>query len=158
MPTENHSVHIRVHLADARGMLDATAQGIAKPDMALAYLSLNYQHSMMHLQQIAGDPTRKIEIGQYNEMLNLMREAIVALENNMRAEQENMRKQQEAMARRGGGQGGIDPNTAAKLQDHQINMQMRVEEAKVDQQIKLADHQQKMALRDAEIASKIRNS
>jgi len=158
MPTENHSVHIRVHLADARGMLDATSQGIAKPDMALAYLTLNYQHSMMHLQQIAGDPTRKIEVGQYNEMLNLMREAIVALENNMRAQQENMRKHQEALAKRGGGQGGIDPNTASKLQDHQLAMQMKVEEAKVDQQIKLADHQQKMALRDAEIASKIRNS
>ena len=113
---------------------------------------------MIHLQQIAGDPTRKIEVGQYNEMLNLMREAIVALENNMRAEQENMRKKQEAALRNGGGQGGIDPNTAAKLQDHQLAMQMRVEEAKVDQQIKLADHQQRMALRDAEIASKIRSS
>ncbi|NDE17965.1 hypothetical protein EBZ80_23870 [bacterium] len=154
MPTENHSVHLRVHLADARTMLEATAQGVARSDMALAYLTLNYQHSIVHLQAIASDPMRKVEIGQYNEMLNLMREAIVALQNQMRAQAENMRKAQEA----GNVPGGVDAAAATKLQEHQVAMQMKMEEAKLEQQIKLAEHQQRMALKDAETASKIRNS
>ena len=157
MPTENHSVHLRVHLADASTMLQATSQGVAQPDMALAYLTLNYQHSIQHLQAIAADPMRKVEIGQYNEMLNLMREAIVALENQMRAQAENMRKAQEAAARKGGN-GSLDPSVAAKLQSHQVDMQMKVDQAKLEQQIKLAESQQRMALKDAETASKIRNS
>ena len=35
---------------------------------------------------------------------------------------------------------------------------MKMEEAQLEQQIKLAEHQQRMALKDAETASKIRNS
>lgn len=156
MPTENHSVHLRVHLADASTMLQALGQGVAAPDMALAYLTLNYQHSLQHLQAIAADPMRKVEVGQYNEMLNLMREAIVALENQMRAQAENMRKAQEAG--NAGASGQPDPKFAAKMQEHQVAMQMKMEEAQLEQQIKLAEHQQRMALKDAETASKIRNS
>lgn len=156
MPTENHSVHLRVHLADARTMLEALGQGIAGPDMALAYLTLSYQHCLQHLQAIASDPMRKVEVGQYNEMLNLMREAIVALENQMRAQAENMRKAQEAG--NAGAPGQPDPKFAAKMQEHQVAMKMKMEEAQLEQQIKLAEHQQRMALKDAETASKIRNS
>ena len=49
----------------------------------------------------------------------------------------------------------LDPKTAAKLQEAQVNSQIRLQQAQLDQQLRAAEAEQKMAIRDAEAAQKI---
>lgn len=151
-PGENHAVHTRVHLEDAIRFLQALQQNKVDPRVAVAYLQLQYPHTMSHLQQLASDPTRKTEVGAANEVLNQMREAIQNIGNQIAAQDRRNAQMQGQM----GGQQGIDPKLAAQLQKAQLDSQIKLEQAKLDQQLQMADSQQKMAIRDAEAAQKLR--
>ena len=84
-----------------------------------------------------------------------MREAIENIGKQMEAE---ARRAAQAQAMQGNQGGGIDPKTAAAIQKAQVEAQIKMQNAKLDQQLKIADTQQRMAIRDAEAAQKIRQN
>lgn len=145
-PGENHAVHARIHLEDASRFLQALQQNQVEPRVAFAYLQLQYPHTSSHLAALSTDPTRQQEVSMAKEILNLMREAV-----------ENIGKQLAAEAQNNPQTAGqtLDPRIAAKLQEAQINSQIRLQEAQLDQQLRSAEAEQKMAIRDAESAQKI---
>ena len=155
-PGENHAVHAKVHLEDAARFLQALQQNQVDPRVAMGYLKLQYPHSTAHLEQLAGDPMRKEEVGAAKEVLNLMREAMENIGKQMEAQARRAQEIQAAQAQQQGG--GVDPKTAAALQRAQVDAQIKMQNAKLDQQLKIADTQQKMAIRDAEAAQKIRQN
>ena len=145
-PGENHAVHARIHLEDAGRFLQALQQNQVEPRVALAYLQLQYPHSMTHIEALASDPTRKQEVAAAMQVLNLVREAV-----------ENIGKQMAAEAQRNPQTAGmdLDPKTASKLREAQVNSQIRLQQAQLEQQLRAAEAEQKMAIRDAEAAQKI---
>ena len=155
-PGENHAVHARVHLEDAYRFLEALQQNKVDPRTAMGYLQLQYPHSSAHLEQLASDPTRKQEVGAAREILNQMREAVENIGKPLAAQARRAAEAQASAQQQQGG--GIDPKTAMALQRSQVEAQIKMQNAKLDQQLKIADTQQKMAIRDAEAAQKIRQN
>ena len=157
-PGENHAIHLKVHLEDSARFLQALQENNVSPQVAIAYLQLQYPHSMAHLQQLASDPTRKSEVGVANEVLNQMREAVQNIGSQLQAQAKRAAQAQaQAQAQASGaGQQGIDPKLAVQLQKAQLDSQIKMDQAKLEQQLTIADTQQRMAIRDAEAAQKLR--
>ena len=152
-PGENHAVHARIHLEDAVQFVQALQQNAVDPQLAFAYLQLQLPHSSQHVQALAQDKSRQAEINQYNEVLNLMREAVENIGKQLASAQEQAMMQAQQQQQQGG---GIDPQTAMALQKAQVEARIKMEQAQLDGQIRAADARQKLAIRDAESAQKIR--
>lgn len=151
-PGENHAVHAKIHLEDAMQFVQALQQNAVEPQLAFAYLQLQLPHSSQHVQALSQDKSRQSEINQYNEVLNLMREAVENIGKQLAREEEAMMQAQQQQQQGG----GIDPQTAMAIQKAQVEARLKMEQAQLDGQIKAADARQKMAIRDAEAAQKIR--
>lgn len=150
-PGENHSAHAKVHLQDASRFLQALQQNQVDPRVAFGYFQLQYPHCVAHLEQLGGDPLRQGEIGAAKQVLNLMREAVENIGSQLEAEA----KKAQQSAPRGG---GIDPQSAIAMQRAQVENEIKIQNARLGQQLKTADVQQKLAIRDAEAAQKIRQN
>jgi hypothetical protein len=60
--------------------------------------------------------------------------------------------QREAAEAGGVPEEGVDPAMSAKMQEHQMKMQMAQQKAELDMQLKQAKFEQEQALRDAKTA------
>jgi hypothetical protein len=152
-PGENHAVHAKVHLEDANRFLQALQQNQVDPKTAMSYLQLQYPHSSAHVEQLAGDPSRREEVGMASQILNQMREAVENIGKQLQAQ-----AQKEAQMRASQQGGQVDPKTQLAIQKAQVDSQIKMQQAQLDQRLKVADVQQKLAIRDAEAAQKIRQN
>ena len=88
--------------------------------------------------------------------MNLLREAVVNLqrdvEQDIRAANE---QQQQALLEQGQVQ-GITPQMQMKMQEHQLDMQLKQEKAALDARFKVSELKQKLALQDAQAAANLR--
>jgi hypothetical protein len=152
-PGENHAVHAKVHLEDANRFLQALQQNQVDPKTAMSYLQLQYPHSSAHVEQLAGDPSRREEVGVASQILNQMREAVENIGKQLQAQ-----AQKEAQMRASQQGGQVDLKTQLAVQKAQVDSQIKMQQAQLDQRLKVADVQQKLAIRDAEAAQKIRQN
>lgn len=163
---ENHAVHLQVHAGDAVQFLLALQQNSVPPVEAYKYLSLTGPHMTSHLQQISGDRTRQAMAGQYKDIINRVTQATQRLGEQLASEQ---RQQQEAMARAQQEQFQqamkmqIDDVKAKTQAEYAVKLAKVQADAQIDQAasnakiaIKSEEARQRMALRDATTAQKLR--
>ena len=148
---ENHAVHLKVHLEDAVRFLQASQQGQVKDKILANYFQLAYPHGMAHFQAIANDETRQGEAKAAKEILNQMREAVENISKKLEAEAKRQAEQQAKKPQ-------IDPKIQMSLQKSKVDSEIKLRNAELDQRLKAADVRQRLAIRDAEAAQKIRKN
>jgi hypothetical protein len=156
LPSENHSIHLSVHLGESGQIVQAVQnKQVEDKQQTLAYLSTMFQHVNDHFVRIAQDQTKQAELGQIKMAMNLMREAVVNLQRDV---EEDIRKANEAQQQQALEQGQvqpISPQMQMKMQEHQLDMQLKQEKAMMDAKFKEAEMKQKLALQDAQAAASL---
>ena len=159
LPNENHSIHLAVHLREAAPISEAVQNGqIEDKQGTLRYLTALFEHSSEHLNRIAQDQTKQAEIGQAKLAMNLIRESVTNLQRDV---EEDIRKQAEAQqqaALESGEIQGITPQMQMKMQEHQLDMQLKQERAAMENRFKELELKQKLALQDAQAAANLRSA
>ena len=115
-----------------------------------------YEHSNEHLVRIVDDKTKQQEIGQAKLAMNLLREAVVNLQRDVEQDIRVANEQQQQLALEQGQVQGISPQMQMKMQEHQLDMQLKQERAALDARFKEAELKQKLALQDAQAAANLR--
>ena len=149
--TELHSAHLAEHIPALTGLIERLNVGQADPLQVLPALQAFYEHIAMTAEQLAGDPMQEGLVGQAKQALQFAEEMI----NNTSKQVQKM--QREAAEAGVSPEGGEDPAMSAKMQEHQMKMQMAQQKAELDMQIKQAKFEQEQALRDAKTAMDLQN-
>ena len=148
---EMHGTHLEVHVPVLSQIIEAINTGDADPMQVLPMLQSFYQHISDTAQLAAGDPALEPLVKDTKQVLQYAEEAI---NNTMKAVQKMERDQREEQ-----GVGGPEAEMAeqdAKVEEHQIKMQIAQEKAELDMAIKQKKHEQEMAIRDAKAALEFR--
>ena len=159
-PNENHLVHCTVHAPSLQQVSQAVQQGQMDPQVAVKYGQLAIPHFTAHLEQLASDESHK---QQYGDFKKISQQAGAIFEQQSEKLQAAQRRQQEAAQQpqapaAPAPEAGPSPELSAKLQEHQADMQMNQERHQQKLTLDAAEAKQKMAIRDAEMATKIRNA
>jgi len=149
---ELHGVHLEIHVPALAQLIEALNTGEADPMQVLPVLQAMYQHISDTAQLAAGDPALEAEVAQTKQVLQFAEEAI---NNTMKAVQKLQRDQAEM---EGGEEGVAMAEQDAKMQEHEIKMQIAQEKAELDMAIKQKKHEQEMAIRDAKAALEFREN
>ena len=144
--TELHAAHLAEHIPSLTGLIERLNVGQADPMQVLPALQAFYEHIAMTAEQLAGDPMQQGLVGQAKQALQFAEEMI----NNTSKQVQKM--QREAAEAGGVPEEGVDPAMSAKMQEHQMKMQMAQQKAELDMQLKQAKFEQEQALRDAKTA------
>ena len=152
---EIHGTHLMEHTSVLSQLIEQLNTGAADPMQALPALQAFYQHIGETIQALAGDPTAQPLIADANQVLQFTEEMI---NNTSKQVQKLQREQAEAMPEGGEGQPQGDPNEMAKMQEHQMKMEMARQKAELDMELKRAKFEQEQAMRDASNVMKMRES
>jgi hypothetical protein len=156
LPSENHAVHLAVHLRESQPIIEAVQNGqVENKQGTLAFLTMMFQHVNEHFIQVAQDQTKQQEIGQIKLIMNLMREAVTNLQRDVEEDIRKAAEQEQQMALEQGQVPSITPQMQMKMQEHQLEMQLKQERANLENQFKEMELQQKMALEDAQTKQKL---
>lgn len=147
--TELHAAHLAEHIPALTGLIEQLNTGQADPVQALPALQAFYEHIAMTAEQLAGDPMQEGLVGQAKQALQYAEEMI----NNTSKQVQKM--QREAAEAGGSPEEGGDPAMDAKMQEHQMKLQMAQQKAELDMQLKQAKFEQEQALRDAKTAMEL---
>ena len=90
--------------------------------------------------------------------MNLLREAVVNLQRDVEQDIRVANEQQQQLALDQGQVQGISPQMQMKMQEHQLDMQLKQERAALDARFKEAELKQKLALQDAQAAANLRSA
>lgn len=163
---ENHAVHLQIHASDVVRFLQALSANSIDPVEAFKYLSLQGPHMSTHLQQITGDKSRQAAVGAYKDIINQINQAVQSLSQQISKAQ---RQQQEAIAQAQQQQleqaikmqiDDVKAKAAAeyagKLAKVQADAQIQKAASDAKIAIKSEEARQRMALRDAQTAQKLR--
>ena len=152
---EIHGTHLMEHTSVLSQLIEQLNTGAADPMQALPALQAFYQHIGETIQALAGDPTAQPLIADANQVLQFTEEMI---NNTSKQVQKLQREQAEAMPEGGEGQPQGDSNEMAKMQEHQMKMDMARQKAELDMELKRAKFEQEQAMRDASNVMKMRES
>ena len=111
---------------------------------ALPAVQAFYQHIAETAQYLAGDQNQQTLIGEANQAMQYAEEMI----NNTSKHVQKLQRDQMQAAPEGEQPAG-DPAAAAKMQEHEMKMQMAQQKATLDMEIKQAKFEQEQAMRDA---------
>ena len=148
--TELHAAHLAEHIPALMGLIEQLDAGQADPVSVLPALQAFYEHIALTAEQLAGDPLQEGLVGQAKQALQYAEEMI-----------NNTSKQVQRMQREAAEAGevpveeGVDPAMEAKMQEHQMKMQIAQQKAELDMQIKQAKFEQEQSLRDAKTAMEL---
>lgn len=159
MPNENHAIHLAVHLREAQPVVQAVQNGqVQDKQKTMMFLSMLYEHCNAHLTRISGDKTKQAEISQANLVMNLLREAVVNLQRDVEQDIRAAAEAQQQAALEQGAIQPISPQMQMKMQEHQLDMQLKQEKAAMDAKFKELELKQKLALQDAQSAANLRSA
>jgi len=152
--TELHAVHLAEHIPALMGLIEQLDAGQADPTAVLPALQAFYEHIAATTEQLVGDPLQEGLVGQAKQALQYAEEMI---NNTSKHIQKLQRESTEAGAAEGdmATEEGPDPAAEAKMQEHQMKMQIAQQKAELDMQIKQAKFEQEQSLRDAKTAMEI---
>lgn len=165
-PAENHFVHARVHIDQLVEVTEALGQGAMEPPVALAAMRAGVEHTNVHVELLADDKVRASEVAGMRQTLQQIGAMADRIEASLQAQAENEAKAAEAEAQRQlesqeayirelERKAGDDPKLQQELRERQAKLAMDVEAFRQKQQLAAMEAQQRMALRDAETASRI---
>lgn len=146
---EIHGLHLDVHLPALVQLIEQLNAGAADPVQSLPVLQAFYSHVAETVQALAADPAAQVDIGEARQILQFAEELI----NNT---SKQVQKIERDAAQAGGGDQEVDPTLQAKMQEHQLKMQMAQQKAELEMSLKQAKFEQEQAMRDAENVLKMR--
>lgn len=150
-----HRAHLNKHVPKIMEIVQAVNAGQMDPMQVLDGLTALHQHAASHVEALAPDVTLTEFTNQMRQALQQSEEIIM---NFTRKRDAEARKAQEAQAQGSGPQQEGSPQVDMKAEEARLRMELMKREADTKNQMALAEHQQKMALRDAEVAVKLRTS
>jgi len=157
MPSENHSIHLQVHLGEINPVVQAVQNNqVQDKQQTMMFLTMAYEHCNEHLVRISQDQTKQQEIGQFKLAMNLLREAVVNLQRDVEQDIRKAAEAQQQAALSSGQIPTLTPEMQMKMQEHQLEMQLKQQRASMDAKFKEMEMKQKLALQDAEAAAKLR--
>ena len=148
VPNELHATHLQVHLPTLNQLLQQLDEGAADPVQAFPALQAFYDHVSQTVQALAGDPMQKLLIGEAKQVLNFTQEMIY----NTSQKIEKMKREQ---AEAGGQEQSVDAAMAAKMREAEVKNKIALDKAKLDMEIKQAEFEQDLAIRDAKNAREL---
>ena len=156
VPVENnelHGAHLMVHTPALGELIEQLNQGAADPVESLPALQSFYQHIAETVELIAGDPAQQILVGEVRQALQFAEEMI----NNTSKKVQKIQRDNMAQGATEGAPES-DPSMEAKIQEHQLKMQMAEQKANLDMRLKQAKFDQEQAMRDAKNALEMQGS
>ena len=151
--SELHGAHLQAHVPAMMQIIEQLNAGAADPIQALPALQAFYQHIGETAQFLAGDPSQAPVVGQANQALQFAEEMI---NNTSKQVQKIQREEAQAQAQGAPDDAGMAMN--AKMQEHQMKMQMAQQKAELDMSLKQAKFDQEQAMRDAKNALEMRQT
>jgi hypothetical protein len=148
VPNELHATHLQVHLPTLNQLLQQLDEGAADPVQAFPALQAFYEHVSQTVQALAGDPMQKLLVGEAKQVLNFTQEMIY----NTSQKIEKMKREQ---AEAGGQEQSVDAAMAAKMREAEVKNKIALDKAKLDMEIKQAEFEQDLAIRDAKNAREL---
>jgi hypothetical protein len=148
VPNELHATHLQVHLPTLNQLLQQLDEGAADPVQAFPALQAFYDHVSQTVQALAGDPMQKLLVGEAKQVLNFTQEMIY----NTSQKIEKMKREQ---AEAGGQEQSVDAAMAAKMREAEVKNKIALDKAKLDMEIKQAEFEQDLAIRDAKNAREL---
>ena len=148
VPNELHATHLQVHLPTLNQLLQQLDEGVADPVQAFPALQAFYDHVSQTVQALAGDPMQKLLVGEAKQVLNFTQEMIY----NTSQKIEKMKREQ---AEAGGQEQSGDAAMAAKMREAEVKNKIALDKAKLDMEIKQAEFEQDLAIRDAKNAREL---
>ena len=159
LPNENHAIHLSVHLRESQPIVEAVQNNqLENKQGTLQFLTMMFQHVNEHFIKIAEDQTKAQEIGQIKMAMNLMREAVMNLQRDVEEDIRKAAEQEQQMALDQGQVPTITPQMQIKMQEHQLDMQLKQERAALENRFKEMEMKQKLALQDAQAAANLRTA
>tara|TARA_B100000530_G_scaffold148759_1_gene93336 strand:+ start:1265 stop:3529 length:2265 start_codon:yes stop_codon:yes gene_type:complete len=153
---EMHGAHLQAHVPAMMQLIEQMNAGAADPVQVLPAMQAFYQHIGETVQALAADPSAEGMVGEARQALQFAEEMI----NNTSKQVQKM--QREAAQASPEAQGGGDQAGAgaldAKMQEHQVKMQIAQQKAELDMSIKQAKFEQEQAMRDAKNVMDMRES
>lgn len=153
-PSQNDVIHAQVHLQSGAEAAQSVQQG-ANPKDVSAYIHRIGAHTLVHLQNLEKDPTRKEVLQILTEQWKQLAKFSDGLEK--RIQQQDMESQQNQKAAQ-----DLDAKTKLKAFETQAKLRITQDKwatqkaIKLDQhRMKLAQQQQDMAMKDASTAADI---
>ena len=144
---------LEIHVPVLQQLMQALDEGQADPMQVLPMLQSFYQHISDTAQLAAGDPALEADVNNARQILQYAEEAI---NNTMKAVQKMQREQMQQQGIEGAQAESMQQD--AKMQEHQVKMQIAQEKAELDMAIKQKKHEQEMAIRDAKAALEFREN
>ena len=151
---EIHGTHLQAHIPALTQLIEQLNAGAADPVQALPALQAFYQHISETVQALAQDPTAQAIVGDANQTLQFAEEMI----NNTSKQVQRMQREAAQQQTAAEGQPQGDPSMEAKMQEHQLKMQMAQQKAELEMSLKQAKFEQEQAMRDAENVLKMREA
>jgi hypothetical protein len=153
-PNENHLIHARVHGQLLGQMIQQIDQGQMTLEQAVQPLVNLVQHQTQHIQSIQADKTVEQEVAALRQQLQQAGEFTY---NGMEKLKKQQQEQQISALANPPQQAGqqVDPLLQQKMAEHQLKLQMMQEQFTLQQQMKLQESRQKLAIEDAKAARKI---
>jgi hypothetical protein len=142
-PEQNHATHFQRHLADAMQHAQQAQQGQAKPQDLLIHLTKAGPHMHQHLEQIKNDPTRKQQVKQMTDGLNVLSKMQDRLHKQMN------QKNQQDQNMLGQAQPQLDPEHMIALQ--KVHGDLDIKRQKMMGDMALKAQKQKFQTRIADI-------
>ena len=151
---ENHLIHARVHGQLLGQMIQQIDQGQMALEQAVQPLVNLVQHQTQHIQSIQTDTTVEQEVAALRQQLQQAGEFTY---NGMEKLKKQQQEQQISALANPPQQAGqqVDPVLQQKMAEHQLKLQMMQEQFTLQQQMKLQESRQKLAIEDAKAARKI---
>lgn len=151
MEEELHLVHIEKHLGAIGKFIEQEQQGVPIEELVPRMMAL-YEHTMAHLEYVQGDVAMREQVATYRQSLQQAGEIIA---NGMKRLAKMQREGQQAGGEAPEAQGPSDSEVKmqAKLQEHQLKLQMMSEAFELKQNLKIQEATLARSLKDADKAA-----
>lgn len=143
-PKQDHAIHFKVHFAALAGDFQSLKKGEGDPMEVLMFAHKMGPHMKEHLNEMAGDPTRKEQLEQMEEGWDMLSK----LTDQLQQQIEEHIKSQEANPP----QPQPDPELIAALARVQGELEIKRQKMQGDMQLKAEKQSQQMRLKDLSTA------
>lgn len=152
LSNEMHGKHLRVHGAAVQQLLTGIEEGAVELVQALPLLIAFYKHLDAHVQYAGENPNLMPEINATRQLMQFLEEQI----NNGQKAQMKLQREAQEQAEAGGGEAPVPSPEELKLRQAEVAMDIADRKARQEEDIRNRRFEQDQALKDAEVAAKIR--
>ena len=156
-PTQNNVIHAQTHLQAGAQAASSMQQG-GNPKEVASFMDAIGQHTAIHLQELAKDPSRKQETKMLGEQWQQLAKTHDQLLSHIEGQDEEAKQNELDQQRAQSINDGTDPMVQIKAAESGSKIKMAQQKTDAGLAMKAQKQAQSLALADAATASKIRRS